>query len=165
MSNWPNIWQTRRPDPVTSKAITLTRFVNAPPELVFAVWTQAEHLKHWFGPACFTTPEAEVDLRVGGRFRIVMRGPDGQDYPCGGEYREIVPGRKLVFTNNAFALDGTQLLEGLTSVTFEAEKDGTRVTVETRATGLQPGTDAMLNGMDQGWNETLDKMAAHTNGV
>lgn len=146
---------------MTSKAITLTRFFDAAPELVFELWTKAEHLKHWFAPDCFTTPEAEVDLKIGGHYRIVMRGPDGTDYPCAGEYREIVPGKKLVFTNNAFAQDGEQLLDGLTTVTFTPEKGGTRLTVEARATALKPIAEGMLQGMEQGWNQTLDKLVAH----
>lgn len=147
---------------MTTKSLTFTRFLDAPPELVFDVWTKAEHLKHWFAPRTFTTPEAEVDLRVGGRYRFVMRDPQGNDYPCGGEYREIVPARKLVFTNNAYAQDGEQLLDGLTAVTFQAEKGGTRLTVETSATALKPIAEGMLAGMEQGWNETLDKMAEHS---
>jgi uncharacterized protein YndB with AHSA1/START domain len=56
-------------------------------------------LKQWFAPAPFTTPVVEVDLRVGGANRIVMKGPDGQEIPCPGTYLEIVPNRKLVFTD------------------------------------------------------------------
>lgn len=146
---------------MSSKAITLTRFFAAPPELVFELWTKPEHLKHWFAPRGFTTPAAEVDLSVGGRYRIVMRGPDGNDYPCGGEYREIEPGKKLAFTNNAFALDGEQLLDGFTTVTFAPENGGTRLTVETRATTLKTGAEPMLAGMEEGWNQTLDKLLEH----
>ena len=144
-----------------TREITLTRFFDAPPALVFELWTRPEHLKHWFAPSCFTTPEAEVDLTVGGRYRIVMRGPDGTDYPCGGVYRQIEPGRKLVFTNNAYAQDGEQLLEGLTTVTFEAEGNGTRLTVVARATALKPMAEGMLQGMEAGWNQTLDKLLEH----
>lgn len=146
---------------MSTKAFTLTRFFDASPELVFELWTRPEHLKHWFAPNCFTTPSAEVDLRVGGHYRIVMRGPDGNDYPCGGEYREIEPGRKLVFTNNAFALDGEQLLDGVTTVTFTPENGGTRLTVEARATALKPDAEPMLAGMEEGWNQTLDKLLQH----
>lgn len=146
---------------MTGKAITLARFLAAPPDLVFDLWTKPEHLKQWFAPRGFTTPSAEVDLRLGGRYRIVMRGPDGNDYPCSGEYRQIEPGRKLAFTNNAFALDGEQLLEGFTIVTFAPEKNGTRLTVETRATTLIPAAEPMLAGMEDGWNQTLDKLLEH----
>ena len=93
---------------MTTRSLTLTRFVDAAPALVFEVWTRPEHLRHWFGPRGFTTPHAEVDLRVGGRYRYVMRDPMGNDYPCGGEYHEIVPDKKLVFTNNAYDRDGAQ---------------------------------------------------------
>jgi uncharacterized protein YndB with AHSA1/START domain len=83
--------------------LVLERTVNVSPELVWMAWTQPEHLKKWFTPAPWTTVECEIDLRPGGAFRTVMRSPEGESFPGVGCYLEIVPNRKLVWTD---ALEG-----------------------------------------------------------
>jgi uncharacterized protein YndB with AHSA1/START domain len=95
-------------------AIRIERTYAAPAKAVFEAWTSAEMLRRWYPPgADWDTPVAEVDLRVGGRLRIVMRSPIGEEFGGGGEYREMEPTR-LVFT---WAWDrpdvgaGTQLVE------------------------------------------------------
>ena len=92
------------------RELVITRVFDAPRELVFKVWTDPKHLAQWWGPRCFTNPVCEVDLRVGGAWRIIMRAPDGAEYPGGGIYREIVRNEKLVFTNAALNKDGKPLL-------------------------------------------------------
>src|SRR5262249_22802221 len=79
--------------------LVLERFVEVSPELVWMAWTQPEHLKKWFTPAPWTTVDCEIDLRPGGVFRTVMRSPEGKDFPNAGCYLEIVPNRKLVWTD------------------------------------------------------------------
>ena len=66
------------------RELVITRIFDAPRELVFQAWTDPEHLKKWWGPHGFTNPVCDVDLRLGGRWSILMRGPDGTEYPCGG---------------------------------------------------------------------------------
>src|SRR5579862_4793697 len=78
----------------------MTRVFDAPRELVFECWTQAEHLQHWQGaPRGFTVTSSESDIRPGGFFRICMRSPEGLDRWLEGVYREIVKGERLVFTH------------------------------------------------------------------
>ena len=79
--------------------LVLTRLIDAPRAKLFRCWTEPSLLKQWFAPAPYTTPVAEVDLRVGGANYMMMRSPDGQEIPCPGTYLEIVPDRKLVFTD------------------------------------------------------------------
>lgn len=74
------------------------RAIDATPERIFHAWTDPEELKGWFGPGGFKTIEAEIDLRVGGRYRLVMRTPDGQLLAITGTYRAIEPPRRLVYT-------------------------------------------------------------------
>ncbi len=77
----------------------LTRTFEASPEKVFDAWTNPEALTKWFGPTNdFTVPLAEVDLRVGGAYRIQMKAPDGEIHTAVGTYKEIIPAEKLVFT-------------------------------------------------------------------
>jgi uncharacterized protein YndB with AHSA1/START domain len=141
------------------REVTITRLFDAPRELVFQAWTEPEHLKQWWGPLGFTNPACEVDLRVGGAWRIVMRFPDGNEHTAHGIYREIVPPERLVFTNIAMDKDGNRLLEGLTTVTFEDLGGKTRLTLKTRMVGLVPYAPRMLEGMETGWSQSLERLA------
>jgi uncharacterized protein YndB with AHSA1/START domain len=141
------------------REVVITRILDAPRDLVFRAWTEPRRMQRWFGPKHFTNPVCELDVRVGGAWQVVMQGPDGTQYPCGGVYREIVPPERLVFTNIALDAAGKPLLDGLTTVTF-AEQDGkTKLTLTTRMTGLAPHTAPMLEGMEAGWSQSLDKLA------
>lgn len=79
--------------------LNFDRVVDLPPALVWAAWTEPEHIKHWFTPVPWTTVECEIDLRPGGIFRTVMRSPEGKDFPNIGCYLEIIKNEKLVWTN------------------------------------------------------------------
>ena len=90
--------------------------------------------------------------------RIVMHGPDGNDYPMKGVFREVAPPERLVFTNIAIDNDGNHLLEGETTVIFD-EKDGkTTLTLKAHAVGLVPIAPQMLAGMEAGWTQSIDKL-------
>jgi uncharacterized protein YndB with AHSA1/START domain len=102
----------------------------------------------------------EVDVRVGGKWRIVMRGPDGAEYPGGGVYKEIVPGERLAFTNVAEDKDGKVMLDGFTTVTFEDFEGKTKLRLVTKMTGLVEGADRMLAGMEAGWSQSFEKLEA-----
>ncbi|MCA9214728.1 MAG: SRPBCC domain-containing protein [Planctomycetales bacterium] len=82
----------------TPGPLVLRRQYDASPELVFSVWTSAEYMKQWFRPSkAFTHQFVEVDLRVGGKYRVAFEGPDGNVDVVGGEFLEVTPPRKLVF--------------------------------------------------------------------
>jgi uncharacterized protein YndB with AHSA1/START domain len=78
--------------------LELTRETDVAPELVWRAWTEHELLVQWFTPKPWETPVAEVDLRPGGKFRTVMRGPDGEENDNQGCYLEVVPNERLVWT-------------------------------------------------------------------
>ena len=83
----------------TKPALTLERHYPAAPEKVWRAWTDPEAVTKWWGPGPGEpVSAAELDVRVGGRFRIVFGGPDGRAHECAGTYKEVVPNRKLVFT-------------------------------------------------------------------
>lgn len=142
------------------REVTITRIFDAPRSLVFKMWTDAKYVADWWGPEVFTNPVCEIDARVGGKWHIVMRGPDGTDYPGGGVYREVVPPERLVFTNIATDQQGNVLLEGLTTVTFDEYDGKTKLTLHTRAVALVDYASAYLAGMEEGWKQTLDGLAA-----
>lgn len=80
-------------------AVILKRTFTASPHRVFQAWVEPEQLKRWFAPSEeYSVPIAEVDARVGGRYRIQMKAPDGKTATSVGVYREVLPGEKLVFT-------------------------------------------------------------------
>jgi uncharacterized protein YndB with AHSA1/START domain len=142
------------------REVVLTRTFDAPRDLVFRLWTEPEHLERWWGPQGFTNPICEVDLRPGGAYRIVMRAPDGHEYPCQGVYREIVRPERLVFTNNAVGEDGLAVLEGLTTVHFAEEGGKTTLTMRTKARAVVDFARAYLSGMEIGWGQSLEKLEA-----
>src|SRR5580700_11845107 len=81
------------------RELVLTRLIAAPPAKVYRAWTDPELLKQWFAPLPYTTPIAELDVRPGGANLIVMRDPQGNDFPNRGVYLEVVENKRLVFTN------------------------------------------------------------------
>jgi uncharacterized protein YndB with AHSA1/START domain len=142
------------------RELILSRIIDAPRELVFRMWTDPAHLAKWWGPQGFTNPVCEIDARPGGALRIVMRAPDGTDYPMAGVFREIVAPERLVFTNCALDQDGNVLLDGLTVVTFAEEGGKTKLTVQTHAVAVVPAAARYLDGMKAGWEQTLDGLEA-----
>ncbi len=81
------------------RELVLTRIIDAPPEKLFRAWTEPEIMKQWFVPRPWTISKAETDLRPGGASLIVMRNPEGEEFPNRGVYLEVIPNRKLVFTD------------------------------------------------------------------
>ena len=81
------------------RELTIKRRIDAPQAAVWRAWTEPELLKRWFAPAPWTTSHAELDVRPGGASLIVMRGPDGAEFPNRGVYLEVTPERRLVFTD------------------------------------------------------------------
>jgi len=79
--------------------LVLTRIIDAPHEAVFKAWTDPALLKQWFSPQPWTTPKVETDVRAGGSSLVVMRGPDGTEFPNRGVYLEVVKNERLVFTD------------------------------------------------------------------
>lgn len=143
---------------LAEREITITRLYDAPPALVFKAWTDPAMVAKWWGPRGFTNPVCEVDARPGGRIRIVMRAPDGNDYPMRGELREVVAAKRLVFTNCAVDADDNALIDGLTTVLFEEEGGKTRLTLTTRGIARVPQAVQWLQGMETGWTMSLEKL-------
>src|SRR5258707_5607588 len=132
----------------TDRELTLTRVLDAPRELVFRMWTDPQHVSKWWGPMGFTNPVCEMDVRPGGALRIVMRAPDGTDYPMIGTYREIVAPERLVFTNSAVDAQGNPLLDCVTVVTFTERGGKTQLTVQNPPISLVPLAAPLLAGME-----------------
>jgi uncharacterized protein YndB with AHSA1/START domain len=148
---------TEKTNPIgVGSEVVLRRVFDAPRELVFRAWTEAEHLARWWGPEGFTNPVCELDARPGGAIRIDMTAPDGSVFPMGGEVKEVTPPSRFVFTSTAF--DGG--LENLNTVTFDEEGSKTHVTITALIVEASPEYLEALSGMEEGWSQSLDRLAA-----
>ena len=135
----------------TKPSLTLKRHMDALPVTVYEAWTDAKKILHWFGPENAEVLRATTDVRVGGRFRIVFRGPDGEEHDVGGTYREVVPNEKLVFT---WAWRTTPERESLVTITLKRDGEGTLLTLRHE----HFADEAARDRYDRGWNGTLDKL-------
>jgi uncharacterized protein YndB with AHSA1/START domain len=141
-----------------AREITLTKMLDAPVDLVFAAWTDAEHLARWWGPEGFTVPSVESDAREGGTFTIVMRAPDGADFPMTGTYLEFDPPRRLVIESHAIGEGGQPLIEAVTTLAFVDHDGKCELTVHEKGRALTPEAVAMLGGMELGMTQSLRKL-------
>jgi uncharacterized protein YndB with AHSA1/START domain len=145
--------------------LSVTRFIEAPPETVYRVY--AERTAEWWAPKPWKTRIVELDLRPGGRFAFEMEGPEGERHPGEGVILEAVPGRRIV-TTNAFAsgweprtsMDSDCDFPSVTIVTFEPEGSGTRYTARVRhwSEAAVKAHEAM--GFEPGWNAVAAQLAA-----
>jgi uncharacterized protein YndB with AHSA1/START domain len=138
--------------------VVITRTFEAPRALVWQAWTDPKMLGQWFGPRGFTSSVPQWELRVGGALRIIMHGPDGNDYPMKGVFREVSAPERLVFSNIAIDNDGNHLLEGETTVTLSEQDGKTTMLLKSHAVGLVPVAPQMLAGMEAGWTQSIDKL-------
>jgi uncharacterized protein YndB with AHSA1/START domain len=113
----------------------------------------------WWGPKGFTNPVCEMDARPGGSIRIDMRGPDGTVYPMKGEFREIETSQRLVFTSSALEDEkGNPQLEALNTVMFVGQGNKTKLTLQAYVMKATPAAEGALAGMEEGWNQGLDRL-------
>jgi uncharacterized protein YndB with AHSA1/START domain len=167
---------TKRNNPAEPSAdcdFVISRTFDAPRELVWKAWTDPLRMAQWWGPRHFTNPVCELDVRPGGAYRIVMRGPDGGEHPLKGVYLEVVEPERLVMTADHSELPAAwhdlvnpgrdkskkPALEGVMTITFENLNGKTRLTVRTRFESAAI-RDAMVKmGMNEGWSQSLDRLA------
>ena len=137
--------------------LLITRTFDAPASVLFALWSKPEHMKRWMGPANFTCPEAEIDFRIGGAYRAMIKSAEHGENWFGGVYREIERDRRLVFTF-AWDNDGPSAgVESLVTITFE-ERDGK--TVQTFHQKPFPDVESRDSHVG-GWTEAFDKLEAY----
>jgi uncharacterized protein YndB with AHSA1/START domain len=149
--------------------LVITRMFDAPRELVFKAWTEPEHFVRWWGPKGYTTPFCTIDLRPGGIMHNCMRSPEGREVWTKGVFREIVVPERIVLTDSFADAEGKVVspthygmspewpLETLLTVTFEEHAGETKVTL--RHAGIPSGAER--DGTQQGWVETVDRLAEY----
>ena len=150
---------------ITEDAVVIERTFEAPIDLIWQMWTQPEHFKQWYGPKGFTVPVAEMDMRVGGKRLICMASPDGSmKMWTVGEYTEIVPTERLVYTESPADENGNVVspasmgmpdgFPATTEVTVLLEDLGGRTKMVMTHAGVPADS-----GAGGGWNQAFDKLA------
>ena len=151
--------------PEQLRTLSITRTFDAPRALVWKMWTDPAHVAAWFSPEHFTTPVVRMDVRPGGAIHMVMRAPDGQDHPFDGGFVSLDEPERLVMRTWINLPDGSTWFAVEQTVRFE-EIDGRTIqhfsaeVLEARADAIGP-----LSGMEMGWSQSLDKLAAHIRAV
>lgn len=142
--------------------LVLERTIDVPPALVWLAWTTPRHLMKWFTPAPWTVTACEIDLRPGGIFSTTMRSPEGQEFPNVGCYLDVVPQKRLVFTDALlpdYRPGKNPFMTGI--IALEPHGTGTRYT----ATVLHNDEAARKKheemGFHHGWGTALDQLVAH----
>lgn len=149
-----------KPDPKLD--LVLERDVDVSPELVWAAWTKPEHIPHWFVPAPWSITECEIDLRPGGAFRTVMRSPEGEEFPNVGCYLEVVPTRRLVWTDAllpGYRPSEEPFFTGI--IAMEPRGSGTHYTavaIHRDETGRKKHEEM---GFHEGWGTVLDQLVTY----
>jgi uncharacterized protein YndB with AHSA1/START domain len=135
-------------------SLEIKRFINAPRARVYAAWTDPAQLKQWFGPENVKTRELIADGRVGGEFRWDLTNPEGEKMTSRGEYRELQPGKKIVFTWQW--QDDEDWTNHMSTVTVElSDRDGG---TELHLIHEQLPNERSRDGHNEGWNSALDKL-------
>ncbi len=160
---------------VDDRAFTLSRWLDAPRDRVWRAWTDQRELAKWWGPHGYTNPVVEADVRPEGELRIVMRSPDNVDLPISGQFLDVDPPSRLVFTDEVAdgpamwheALDGYRPslppgspLRVTVTVTFEERDGGTQLTIESEFASDEDRDAVMRMGAASGWSESLEKLEA-----
>ena len=147
--------------------VRITRTIAAPVEDVWRAWTEEAAFKKWWGPKDYTCPDAKLDVRVGGMSLMSMQGKDGKKVWSTAAYTEVVPRRRLVYTDAFSDANGKAITpaeagmsgdwpdELIATVTFD-ETNGATVMILTHSGFPQEAIDECT----QGWNESFDKLEA-----
>jgi len=137
------------------KEIAFTRSFKAPRDLVFEAHSSCEHMSNWWGPRKYEVAECNIDFRPGGKWRIVHRGADGQEFGFRGEFREIVRPERISWTFEFEPMPGHISVQ---TVTFE-ERDGVTTLSGVAYFDSKEERDGMVeSGMESGMAETYERL-------
>ena len=135
-------------------SLEIVRFINVPTERVYEAWTDPAQLRQWFGPENVRTLKISADVRVGGNYRWDLTSPEGEEMSAFGEYKELIPGKKIVFT---WQWDDDEAWENRTSVvTIELFERGGGT--ELRLKHEQLPSEESRDRHNEGWNSLLDRL-------
>jgi uncharacterized protein YndB with AHSA1/START domain len=144
------------------KEMLFTRLSDAPPALVFQVWTDPAHLVHWWGPRGFTTSDITLDLKPNGIWRLTMHGPDGVDFKNRIIFLDVEKPKRLVYKHAPE--EGDEISHHQTTVTFDEAAGGKQTQLAMRMLfPSQEERDRIIKkyGADKGGVQTIDRLAEY----
>ncbi len=135
-------------------SLEIKRFIRASRDRVYAAWTDPAQLKKWFGPENVQTRNLIADVRVGGQFRWDLTDQEGKEITISGEYREVEPGKKIVFTWRLEEDEDWKNHSSTVTVEFFDREGGTEIHLIHENLPTEPSRDDHT----QGWNSVLNKL-------
>jgi uncharacterized protein YndB with AHSA1/START domain len=144
----------------SERELVITRVLDAPRELVFKAWTEAEQVARWWGPKGFETTFCEMDIRPGGAYRVGMRSPQGTHHVRRGVYREIIEPERIAFTYAWEDAEGRPGHETLVAVTFAKQRTKTKLTLHQAMFETVTARDSH----QAGWTSCLERFAEYLAG-
>lgn len=145
--------------PADERELILTRLIDAPREKLFRAWTEPALLTQWFCPRPWSVARAETDVRPGGASLIVMRSPEGKEFPNRGVYLEVVANERLVFTDAyVSAWEPSEKPFMTVILTFEDVDGGTRYTARVRHWSAADRATHEQMGFHEGWAKATDQL-------
>lgn len=140
---------------IEKRTLTMERTFKAPRSLVWEAWTKAEHIAAWWGPEGMETKVIELDFRAGGKWKYVMKAPNGFEFPTFGTFTEIVEQEKIVCT-----ADFAEITVGvIMSITFEDLGDQTKMIFKVIHDTEEYYRQQVAMGPEKGWGSTFDRLA------
>ena len=140
-----------------NRELSISRLLNAPPELVWKVWTNPEHITHWWGPIGFSTTTHEMNVKPGGVWRFMMHGPDGRNYPNKIVFIDVVKPELLVYKHT-----GEEETENVIfHVTVKFEKRGNKTNLLMRSVFESPEElERVIReyGAEEGMKQTMNRL-------
>ena len=135
-------------------SLEIKRLINAPRDCVYAAWTDPAQLKEWFGPENVRTRNFTADARVGGKYRWDLINEEGEDMTISGEYRELVPGKKIVFTWKWDDDEAWKYTSSVVTVELSDCDGGT----ELRLIHEKLPSEESRDRHNEGWNSVVDRL-------
>jgi uncharacterized protein YndB with AHSA1/START domain len=145
----------------SDRELVLARTMDASREKLYRCWTETALAKQWFAPRPWTTPNAEFDVRVGGGNLIVLRSPEGQEFPYRGVYLDVVKNERLVYTD-AFtkAWEPSEKAHMVVTITFDPQGEKTRYVARVQHWSVADRVAHEQMGFHEGWGLCADQLEA-----
>jgi uncharacterized protein YndB with AHSA1/START domain len=145
----------------SDRELIITRVLNAPRELVFDAFTDPNHIVKWWGPNGFTNTNLEMKVKPGGKWRFIMHGPDGTNYPNRIVYTEVIRPESLVYEHDADEDNDPKKFD--VSITFEEIGNKTKITMKMIVKAPEILEEFKRFGAVEGGNQTLERLENYLN--
>lgn len=145
--------------PELENELVICRMIDAPAEKIFRAWTEPKLMKEWFCPKPWTIAKAETEVRAGGKSLVVMRSPEGQEFPNQGVYLEVIPNKKIVFTDaytSAWVPSGKPFFTAI--IELEEQGGKTKYTARARHWTKEDRDQHAQMGFEEGWGICADQL-------